>query len=109
MKALDIEKRGNEAMQFLTATDEIVADLKHDADMADAAYEAVLDMLILHSDKTSDGQRKAEARQDPRAKAAKEKSLKANRDFLALTNRRRTESIAVEWCRSLYSNYKQGA
>jgi hypothetical protein len=109
MKALDIEARGNAAMKYLHETDESVADLKHDADMAEAKYEAIVDALMLHSDAKSADMRKAEARTHATAEAAKLAQLDAERKHGAVVNRRKTEGLAVEWCRSLYSNYKQGA
>lgn len=108
MKALDIEARGNSAMAYLHKTDELLADLKHDADMAEAKYEAIVDALMLHSDAKSADLRKAEARSHETAKAAQLEYLEAARKHSAMLNRRTTEGKAVEWCRSLYSNYKQG-
>ena len=108
MKALDIEKRGNDAMAYLHQTDEVLADLKHDADMAEAKYNAIVDTLMLHSDAKSADLRKAEARTHETAKAAHLGYLEAVRKHAAMLNRRTTEGKAVEWCRSLYSNYKQG-
>lgn len=109
MKALDIEARGNTAMAYLKNTDESVADLKHDADMAEAKYEALVDTLMLHSEAKSADLRKAEARTHETAKTAKLVQLEAERKHNAVINRRKTEALAVEWCRSLYSNYKQGS
>lgn len=108
MKALDIEKRGNDAMAYLHKTDERLADLKHDADTAEVKYEAIVDALVLHSEQKSADLRKAEARTHEMAKAAKLEHLEAARKHAAVLNRRSTEGKAVEWCRSLYSNYKQG-
>ena len=109
MKALDIEARGNSAMKYLHETDELVADLRHDADLADAKYEAIVDVLTLHSDAKSADLRKASARTDETAKAAFLEKLEAERKHSAMINRRKTEGLAVDWCRSLYSNYKQGS
>ena len=36
------------------------------------------------------------------------KVLEAQRKYDAVANRRRSEALAVDWCRSLYSNYRQG-
>jgi hypothetical protein len=109
VKALDIEARGNEAMKYLRDTDEIVADLKSDADLAGDKYEAIIDTLVIHSDAKSADLRKAQARTHETAKAARLEQLDAERKHNAMVNRRRTEERAVEWCRSLYSNYKQGS
>jgi hypothetical protein len=107
MKALDIEARGNAAMKYLHETDERVADLKHDADHAEAMHDAIVDALMLHSDAKSADLRKAEARTNDVAKNAKLAHLEAERKHNAMVNKRKTEALAVEWCRSLYSNYKQ--
>jgi len=108
MKALDIEERGNSAMKYLRDTDEPLADLKHDADMAEAKHDAIVDALMLHSEAKSADLRKAEARTHENAKAAFLDKLEAERKHSTVVNRRKTEALAVEWCRSLYSNYKQG-
>jgi hypothetical protein len=109
MKALDIEARGNAAMKYLHETDEVLADLRHDAITAEGKYEAIVDALTLHSDAKSADLRKAEARTHEKAQAAKLEYLEAERKHNKVVNRRKTEALAVEWCRSLYSNYKQGA
>ena len=108
MRILDIEARANESLAYLTSTDEQAADLKHAADRAEAKYEAIVDALILHSERGSADYRKAEARCNSAAVAAKAEWLEAVRDFDRVMNKRRSEAIVTEWCRSLYSNYRQG-
>jgi hypothetical protein len=108
MKILDIEARSNEALGYLTGSDELAADLKHDADRAEAKYEAIVDAGMLHSDAKSADMRKAEARTSAEARAAMDEWLEAKRQFDKVTNKRRSEALVVEWCRSLYSNYRQG-
>lgn len=107
MKVLDIEARANEALSYLTGSDEIAADLKHVADRAEAKYEAIVDALFLHGEGSVE-LRKASARTTPEAVEAKASWLEAVRDFDRVANKRRSEALAVEWCRSLYSNYRQG-
>ena len=96
-------------MKYLHETDEPVADLRHSADMLEARYEAIVDALMLHSDAKSADLRKAEARTNETAKVAFIEKLEAERKHSAMVNRRKTEGLAVDWCRSLYSNYKQGS
>jgi len=108
MKVLDIEARANEALAYLTGSDEQAADLKHAADMAEAKYEAIVDALLLHSDKSSADLRRADARSNAEAVKANREWLEAVRDYDRVANRRRSEAIVTEWCRSLYSNYRQG-
>lgn len=108
MKVLDIEARANEALAYLTSTDELSADLKHAADRAEAKYEAIVDTLMLASERSSADMRKAEARTGQQALDAKNEWLVAVLAYDKVQNRRRSEAIVTEWCRSLYSNYRQG-
>ena len=107
MKALDIEARGNDALAYLTGSDEQAADLKNAADVADANYEAIVDALIVHGEGAME-LRKASARTSDAARQAKLDYLEAQRKYDAVANRRRSEALVIEWCRSLYSNYRQG-
>ena len=107
MKVLDIEARANEALAYLTGSDETAADLKHAADVAEARYEAIVDALFLHGEGSVE-LRKAAARTENEAKEARADYFEAQRKYDAIANKRRSEALAVEWCRSLYSNYRQG-
>lgn len=107
MKVLDIESRANEALAYLTGSDEQAADLKHAADVAEARYESTVDALFLHMDGPVEV-RKAAARSENSAQAMRLEYLEAQRKYDAVANKRRSEAMAVEWCRSLYSNYRQG-
>lgn len=104
----NIEDRANEALGYLTSTDEQAADLKHDVDRAEANYEAVVAAITLHSSAGSADKRKAEALLDENAQNARLAMLEARRKYDAVMNRRKSEAIAVDWLRSLYSNYRQG-
>ena len=102
-----IESRAHAALKYLTDTDEQAADLKHEAERALAAHEATVDTAFLHYEGSVEV-RKARARNCESAIALYDKFLMAQRDYDAVANRRRSEALAVDWCRSLYSNYRQG-
>jgi len=107
VKVGDIETRANEALAFLVGSDDTAADLKHAADVAEARYESTVDALFLHMEGAVEV-RKASARTAETSQAAKLDYLEAQRKYDAVANKRRSEAMAVEWCRSLYSNYRQG-
>ena len=107
MKTEAIEDRAHQALKFLTDTDELAADLKCKAEMAEAAYAATVDAVVLHSEGPIEI-RKAKARTSGEAQAAWDRFVIAQRDYDATANKRKTESLAVEWCRSLYAAYRQG-
>jgi hypothetical protein len=107
MNTEKIENRAHEALKYLTDTDELAAELKIAALRAEAKHEAVVDAVFL----TSEGSievRKAAARSSEAAQTALNDFFEATRQADAVLNMRRSQALAVEWCRSLYSNYRQG-
>ena len=107
-KVNDIEARGDEALAYLTSSDESAASLKHEVDVAEANYQAILDVLFLHSEMGSVEAKKADARTNERAENARLAYFEAQRKYDAMANRRKSEALVMDWCRSLYSNYRQG-
>lgn len=107
MKTEAIEDRAHAALKYLTDTDELAADLKHDAELAEARYEATVDALFIHMEGSIEV-RKTAARLENGSQQMKLEHLEAQRKYDAVANKRRSEALAVEWCRSLYSNYRQG-
>lgn len=105
MNAEGIENRANKALEYLTDTDELAANLKHEAEKAEHRYEANVDAFFLHEEGSIE-QRKATARHS--AGQDYLDFLAAQREYDAVANKRRSEALVVEWCRSLYSAYKQG-
>jgi hypothetical protein len=105
MNITSIEERGNTALAFLTDTDEKAAELKQAAERAEHAYNSTVDIQFLaHAGNVEE--RKANARRCAEPKYVE--YLEAQLAYDKVQNRRRSESIVIEWCRSLYSNYKQG-
>jgi hypothetical protein len=107
MNTEGIENRAHSALKYLTDTDELAADLKHDTERAEAAHEATVNTAFLHYEGPVET-RKARARNCEAAIAAYDKFLIAQREYDAVANKRKSEALAVDWCRSLYSNYRQG-
>ena len=105
MKTEAIEDRAHQALKFLTDTDELAADLKVDVERSLARYKAHCNAHFLTLTGTSEERKRA---------AEKESEplyldyLEAMRNYDATANKRKTESLAVEWCRSLYAAYRQG-
>jgi ribosomal protein L16 Arg81 hydroxylase len=108
VKLESIEDRATEALQYLTSTDAQAADLKHDADRAEANLDAVIAAVTLHSSAGSADKRKAEALLTEDVQNAQLAMFEARRQYDAVMNRRKSEAIAVEWLRSIYSHYRQG-
>jgi len=101
-----IENRAHAALKYLTDTDEQAAELKHDAERAEFLYESNVDAFFLHESDGTVESRKAKARQS--AGQHYLEFLEAQRKYDAVANKRKSEALAVDWCRSLYSNYRQG-
>jgi hypothetical protein len=108
MKLENIEDRANDALRYLTDTDETAADLRHDVDRAEANYDAVVAAITFHSSAGSADKRKAEALLDERAQSAMLGIHEARRKYDAVANKRKSEAIAVDWLKSLYAHYRQG-
>lgn len=105
MKTESIEDRAHAALKYLTDTDELAADLKHEAEKAEHLWQGTVDTHFL-IEKGNVEERKANAR-----KMAEQKYLdflEAQRKYDAVANKRKSEALAVDWCRSLYAAYRQG-
>jgi hypothetical protein len=100
-----IEARAHAALKYLTDSDEQAADLKHEAEKAEHLYNAACDAHFLAIEGSIE-QRKVQARNV--CEPLYYDFLKAQRDYDAVANKRKSEALAVDWCRSLYSNYRQG-
>ena len=105
MKTEAIEDRAHTALKYLTETDEIAADLKTDVERALARYKAHCNAHFLTITGTSEERKRAAERE---SEPLYLDYLDAMRKYEAVANKRRSEAMAVEWCRSLYSNYRQG-
>lgn len=106
MNAEQIEDRANKALGYLTDTDELAANLKHEAEKAEHRYAATVDSVFITLDEGSVELRKAVSRGE--AEPIYLEYLTAQREYDAVANKRRSEALVVEWCRSLYANYRQG-
>jgi hypothetical protein len=105
VKTEAIEDRAHAALKYLTDTDELAADLKHEADKAEHVWQGTIDSHFLVETGNNE-ERKANARKQAEPRFLE--YLEAQRKYDAVANRRKSEALAVEWCRSLYSNYRQG-
>ena len=106
MNAEKIEDRANAALGYLTDTDELAANLKNEAEKAKHRYDATVDSVFITLDEGSVELKKAVARGE--AEKIYLEYLEAQREYDAVANKRKSEALAVEWCRSLYANYRQG-
>lgn len=105
MNAEAIENRANKALEYLTDTDELAANLKHEAEKAEQRWQGTVDSHFLVEDGNNE-ERKAHARKQAEPRYLE--FLEAQRNFDAVANKRKSEALVVEWCRSLYANYRQG-
>jgi hypothetical protein len=100
-----IESRAHAALKYLTDTDELAADLKTDVERALQLYKATANAHFLAITGSVEERKRASERE---AEPLYVDYLEAMRKYEAVANKRRSEAMAVEWCRSLYSNYRQG-
>lgn len=100
-----IENRAHAALKYLTDTDEQAADLKHAAEKAEHLWQGTIDSHFLVETGNNE-ERKANARKQAEPRYLD--YLEAQRKYDVVANKRKSESLAVDWCRSLYSNYRQG-
>jgi hypothetical protein len=104
MNADQIEDRAADALKFLGESDTHLADLETEADALLQKYKDTIDAHFLVLDGSVE-LRKAAARQ--KAEPIYGEYLTAFNKARALGYQRKTQMAVVEWCRSLYSNYKQ--
>jgi len=100
-----IEARAHEALRYLADTDELAADLKTDVERALARYKSHCNAHFLTITGTSEERKRSAERE---SEPLYLDYLDAVRKYESVANRRKSEAMAVEWCRSLYSNYRQG-
>ena len=105
MNAEQIEDRANKALGYLTDTDKQAADLKYEAEKAEQLWQGTVDSHFLVEDGNNE-ERKANARKQAEPRYLE--YLEAQREYDAVANKRKSEALVVEWCRSLYANYRQG-
>ena len=101
------QDRMEQALQYLTDTDESCAALKSDVERMDYRADAIFDAILLRSD-GSVAVKEALAGTHPEYVAAKEKYFDALKDHEAIKNRRSTEAIVIDCWRSLNSNRRMG-
>lgn len=105
---MNIEERAEQALKYLVETDEMAADLKHAVELGSHKHQAILDAHFLAHEGPVEA-RKAAARLSEVAEAAYLEFLESQRAYDAVANKRKTESIVIEWLRSLNANRRQGS
>jgi len=106
MKGAITQERMEDALQFLSDTDESCAALR--SDMERAEYRAKRTKSAVFTISTgSVAERTAMADTHPDTESAYEQYFKAMHEFEAMKNKRATESIVFEAWRSLNSNRRQ--
>lgn len=105
MNTQQIEDRAHEALRYLSDTDQLAADLRTEVERALARYKAYVNAHFLTITGSVEERKRAAERE---AEPLYLDYLDAMRKSEAVSNKRKSESMAVEWCRSLYSNYRQG-
>ena len=108
-----IEDRAAEALLYLADTDELDATLRMEMVKAEAKYKAHLDAVFTafndpDSPKASIEDRKARARKHQTSQSSWDDYLCALEEFHITHNKRESQRQALEWCRSLNANRRQG-
>ena len=104
-----IEDRAEQALLFLSKTDEEDALYRMEMVKAEAKYKAQLDAIFTALvDTGSIEDRKARSRKDETSLASWDDYLCALEEFHNTHNKRESQRQALEWCRSLNANRRQG-
>ena len=103
-----IEDRASAALKYLAETDEEDASLRMEMVKAERAYKLKIDAVFLVSQGSIE-QRKAESRSSPEAETAFSAFASSSLEFHKVHNKRMSQRDALEWCRSLNANRRQGA
>lgn len=107
MKGPVTQQRMEDALAYLSDTDEPCATLRADMERAEFRAKRTEQAVFKISDGTV-AERTAIAKTSPDTEAAFEKYFEAMRDYHAMANRRATESIVIDTWRSLNANRRQG-
>lgn len=101
------QQRMEEALAYLSDTDESCADLRTDMVRTEFKAKRVRAAILKLSEGTS-VQREAVADTAPETEAAWEAHFKAFREYHATNNKRSTEALVIDTWRSLNANRRQG-
>jgi hypothetical protein len=107
MKGPVTQQRMEEALAYLSDTDEPCATLRADMERAEFRAKRTEQAIFKISDGTV-AERTASAKTSPDTEAAYDKYFQALQDYHAMSNRRATESIVIDTWRSLNANRRQG-
>ena len=102
-----IEDRASTALHYLADTDEEDASLRMEMVKAEQRYKQTIDACFI-SEEGNIEQRKATARTSTHAMEAFTQFAKATKEFHEVHNKRESQRQALEWCRSLNANRRQG-
>lgn len=107
MKGPVTQERMEDALAYLSGTDEACATLRADMERAEFQAKRTEQAVFKISDGTV-ADRTAEAKTHGQTIAAYEKYFGAMKDYHAMANKRATESIVIDTWRSLNANRRQG-
>ena len=107
MKGPITQQRMEEALEYLSDTDESCAALRADMERAEFRAKRTEHAIFKISDGTV-AERTADAKTSPDTEAAYEKYFQAMHAYHAMSNKRATESIVIDTWRSLNANRRQG-
>lgn len=102
------QDRMEDALAYLSDTDELCANLKADVERAEWKAKRTEDAVFLRLTGTI-AERTADSKTHVEAQAAWNEYFRLLKDFECIRNKRSTESIVVEAWRSVNSNRRQGA
>lgn len=107
MKGPITQQRMEEALEYLSSTDESCAALRADMERAEFRAKRTEQAVFKISDGTV-AERTAIAKTSADTEAAYEKYFQALQDHEAMRNKRTTEAIVIDTWRSLNANRRQG-
>jgi hypothetical protein len=107
MKGSITQQRMEEALEYLTDTDEQCASLRADMERAEFRAKRTEQAVFKISDGTV-ADRTADAKTHKDTLAAYEQYFTAMQSYHAMSNKRATESIVIDTWRSINANRRQG-
>lgn len=107
MKGPVTQQRMEEALEYLSSTDETCATLRADMERAEFRAKRTEHAVFKISDGTV-AERTADAKTSPDTEAAYERYFKALQAHETMRNKRTTEAIVIDTWRSLNANRRQG-
>ena len=103
-----VKDRADKALEYLVDTDELAASLKREATKAEQRWKSLRDTRFLADTQGTVADRTAQAANRNDVQSAYTDYIEACFEYDTVVNRRKTEAMCVDYCRSLMANRRQG-